>query len=398
MARPENAAQARLLARLRDDGPVSRAELAELLPVGRTRALAELDALTARGLVHQAGPAASRGGRRSALIALVPELRFVGVDIGATSIDVAVTDAHMRVLAHEAERSDVRNGPDAVLEQMLGILDRLRQGGELGEGGTVHAMGIGVPGPVRHRDGVPVAPPIMPGWDRFPLRDFVSRRLGCPVVVDNDVNMMAVGEAHAGTAKSVADFLFIKIGTGIGAGIVVDGRVYRGVTGSAGDIGHVQVEEFGPTCACGSTGCLEAFFGGAALARDALAAARSGRSAPLAELFAREGRLDAHDVSVAAAAGDPVASALIREGGRRVGQVLASLVSFFNPGLIVIGGGVAATGHALLAEIRSVVYRRSTPLATGNLPIVLSELGGLAGVVGAARMASDEVLALPETG
>jgi predicted NBD/HSP70 family sugar kinase len=202
---------------------------------------------------------------------------------------------------------------------------------------------------------------------------------------------MALGELHAGTARSVDDFLFVKIGTGIGCGIILGGQVYRGADGAAGDIGHIRIDDAGPTCTCGNQGCLEAYFGGAALARDAEAAARSGRSSVLAERLAASGALTADDVGTAAAEGDPVAVGLVRGGGQRLGLALASLVSFFNPALVVIGGGVAGLGHPLLAEIRGVVYRRSLPLATGNLPIVLSELGGAAGVVGAARLVSDRV-------
>jgi predicted NBD/HSP70 family sugar kinase len=173
----------------------------------------------------------------------------------------------------------------------------------------------------------------------------------------------------------------------------VDGAIYRGVSGSAGDIGHIRIDDDGPVCACGNAGCLEAYFGGAALARDATAEARAGRSARFAEILASAGELTARDVADAAASGDPVAVRLIREGGRHVGQVLAGLVSFFNPGLVIIAGGVAGLGHTLLAEIRGVVYRRSLPLATGNLPIVLSELPGTAGVIGGTRLISDHVFA-----
>ena len=141
------------------------------------------------------------------------------------------------------------------------------------------AIGIGVPGPVSFRDGVPVSPPIMPGWDRYPVRELLSREHGCPAVVDNDVNIMAIGERHGGVAHSVDDFLFVKIGTGIGCGIYLGGEVYRGTDGCAGDIGHIQVDAHGPVCSCGNVGCLEALFSGAALARDATAAARSGRVA-----------------------------------------------------------------------------------------------------------------------
>nr|MDT0666402.1 ROK family protein [Micromonospora sp. DSM 115978] len=165
-------------------------------------------------------------------------------------------------------------------------------------------LGIGLPGPVNFHSGAPVAPPIMPGWDGYPVRDALSRELGCHVLVDNDVNAMALGELHAGVARSARDFLFVKIGTGIGCGIVVDGRLYRGVDGCAGDIGHMRVEEYGPTCACGNPGCLEAFFSGAALMRDATAAARSGRSPERAALLAAKGALTATDVGTAAQQGD----------------------------------------------------------------------------------------------
>jgi glucokinase-like ROK family protein len=387
--RPENAHQAHLLRLLRDNGPISRAELGDAVHLSRSKLAVELDRLTENGLVEGAGLAASRGGRRSSIVQLSSGLRFLGVDIGATSVDVAVTDGELRVLSQASEQVEVRRGPETVLAVVLDLIAKLRAEGFAQE---VHGAGVGVPGPVSFRDGVPVAPPIMPGWDRFPVRSVLSQHLGCPVVVDNDVNIMALGEMHAGLARTVEDFLFVKIGTGVGCGIVVDGSVYRGVSGSAGDIGHIRVDDDGPVCACGNIGCLEAYFSGAALARDATEAARSGRSGDLADRLAESDSVTAVDVGAAAAAGDPVAVEMVRDGGRRLGFLLAGLVSFFNPGMVVIGGGVAAgLGHPLLAELRSVVYRRSLPLATGNLPLVLSEMGEAAGVVGAARLVSDSL-------
>jgi glucokinase-like ROK family protein len=390
IVRPENAHQARLLRMLRDGGPRSRAQLGDAVDLSRSKLAVEVDRLIERGLVDTAGLAASRGGRRSSIVRIAGRTRFLGIDIGATSVDVAITDGELRVLSHLAEPMDVRQGPDVVIGRALEMAGKL-----CADGGDADLMGagIGLPGPVSFREGVPVSPPIMPGWNLFPVREAFSAELGCPVLVDNDVNIMALGEKHAGTARSVDDFLFVKIGTGIGCGLVVGGEVYRGVSGCAGDIGHIRVQDDGPLCACGNAGCLEAFFGGKALARDALAAARSERSEHLAGRLAEAGVLTAVDVADAAAAGDPVAVGMVRDGGRRVGQVLAGLVSFVNPGLVVIGGGVAGIGHALLAEIRGVVYRRSLPLATGNMPIVLSELGDRAGVIGAARLISDHVYA-----
>lgn len=387
---------------LRDEGPVSRAELGDRLELTRPRLLAEVERLVAAGLISEAGMAASRGGRRSTLVELQPRLRFAAVDLGASSIDIEVTNGRLEPVAAYREPADIRSGPKAILQRVNELLAKARTDGAYDK---LDAVGIGVPGPVSFRDGVPVSPPIMPGWDRYPVRELLAREHGCPAVVDNDVNIMAIGERHGGVAHSVDDFLFVKIGTGIGCGIHLAGHVYRGVDGCAGDIGHIQVDSNGPVCSCGNTGCLEALFSGAAVARDALAAARSGESPALAERLAayeaahdsQDGEeapppgISAKDVAEGAAEGDVTCIKLIREGGRRVGGVLATLVSFSNPSMIVIGGGLAQLGHVLLAEIRSVVYRRSLPLATGNLPVVLSELGGRAGVTGAAVLASDTV-------
>ena len=382
----EGPVQPRLLRLLRDVGAVSRAELADRLEVPRPRLQAELEALVASGLIREAGPAASRGGRRSTLVELSPDLRFAAVDLGATSIDVEITDGRLEPIAAYAEPADIRTGPKAILQRTSDIINKFKADGAFQR---LYGIGIGVPGPVSFRDGVPVSPPIMPGWDRYPVREVLSREHTCPVVVDNDVNIMSIGERYGGVAHSVDNLLFLKIGTGIGCGIYLGGEVYRGTDGCAGDIGHIQVDSHGPACSCGNVGCLEALFSGAALARDATAAARSGASPALAERLTANGVVTAKDVADGAAEGDVTCIRLIRDGGRRVGGVLAGLVSFINPSMIVIGGGLAGLGHILLAEIRSVVYRRSLPLATGNLPVVLSELGPRAGVVGAAVLASE---------
>lgn len=376
----------RVLRLLRDEGPVSRAELGDRLELTRPRLLAEVERLVSAGLIAEAGMAASRGGRRSTLVEIHPGLRFAAVDLGASSIDIEVTNGRLEPVAAYCEPSDIRSGPKVILQRVSELLAKARTDGVYER---LDGVGIGVPGPVSFRDGVPVSPPIMPGWDRYPVREVLAREHGCPAVVDNDVNIMAIGERHGGVAHSVDDFLFVKIGTGIGCGIHLAGAVYRGVDGCAGDIGHIQVDAGGPVCSCGNTGCLEALFSGAAVARDAIAAARAGESPALAERLAAKNDLTAKDVADGAAEGDVTCIRLIRDGGRRVGGVLATLVSFANPSMIVIGGGLAQLGHVLLAEIRSVVYRRSLPLATGNLPVVLSELEGRAGVTGAAVLASD---------
>ena len=234
----------------------------------------------------------------------------------------------------------------------------------------------------------------MPGWDGYPIRERFGDRYGAPVWVDNDVNVLAMGEWRSGVAVGHDNVVVVKIGTGIGAGIISDGRLHRGAQGSAGDVGHIQVvDDPSVVCRCGNIGCLEALAGGEALGRAGDAAARDGRSARLRAALDQRGTVIAEDVARAASYGDPVAVAMLQSAGRRIGSMLASVVNFFNPSLIVIGGGVANSPDQLLAAIRETIYRRSLPLATRELLVQRSSLGGLAGVIGASAMVVDQLFA-----
>jgi predicted NBD/HSP70 family sugar kinase len=205
---------------------------------------------------------------------------------------------------------------------------------------------------------------------------------------------MALGELRSGHAHGEHNMVYVKIGTGIGAGIVCGGKLYRGAQGCAGDIGHVAVREASEViCRCGKAGCLESLAGGAALGRDGTLAAQSGLSPHLATVLAEGRTVTGEEITQAAQRGDPVAMDLLLRSGRLVGEVLATIVNFFNPALILVGGGVAAAGDALLASIRENVYRCSLPLATRDLQISFSPLGDQAGLRGAAAMVTDEVFA-----
>lgn len=232
----------------------------------------------------------------------------------------------------------------------------------------------------------------MPGWDGVPISEAFAGEYEAPVFVDNDVNLMALGEHRDGVGRGEDDVLFVKIGTGIGGGIIADGHLQRGSQGCAGDIGHICVDPDGPVCLCGNKGCLEAMAAAPAIAAKAKRYAEEGLSPVLREAFDERGALTARNVGEAASLGDYHALQIIRESGRLVGQVLAILVSTLNPSLIVVGGGVANIGDSLLAEIRTAVYRRSLPLDTRDLPIVLSELDREAGVTGASVLAVEGVL------
>ena len=379
-----------ILDHVRTHGASSRAELAEATGLGRSVLTQRLDALLDYGLLAEDRVGVSTGGRAPRLFRFRADAGYLLVaDLGATSTDVALADLSGGIAVHRQEPADVAAGPDAVLARVEELFDECVA--EAGISGALWGIGVGVPGPVEFESGRPVSPPIMPGWDGYAVRERFAER-GVPVWVDNDVNVMALGELTAGCGRGVDDFVFVKIGTGIGAGIVVDGRIHRGAEGSAGDVGHIYVQAGRDvTCRCGMSGCLEAYAGGAALARDAEAAAREGRSEILRARLDEKGFLDAADVALASKHGDPAAVELITEAGRLIGQMLTGIVNFFNPSLIVIGGGVAGAGDLLLATIRQAIYRRSLPLATRDLTVRRSALDDRAGVIGAATMVANEL-------
>ncbi|WP_179822836.1 ROK family protein [Streptosporangium sandarakinum] len=368
-----------LLKILRDGQARTRAELVQLTGLARSTLGQRLDALVSQRWVVPAEEAISSGGRPAVAFTFNRSARVVlAADLGATHARVAVTDLGTEVLAERAAEVPIDRGPEETLHWLQRTFEEMlaESGHTTGE---VCGIGVGLPGPVEHSSGRPVNPPIMPGWDGFPVPEWLGERLGAPVLVDNDVNIMALGEHWA--ARPEADHLiFVKVGTGIGCGIISDRRLHRGAQGAAGDIGHIQVS---PTldvvCRCGNCGCLEAVASGAAVAarlREAGVEATGGR-----------------DIVRLVRSGNTQAVQLIRQAGREIGEVLASIVNFFNPSVIVVGGDVAEAGEQILAGLREVIYSRSLPLATQHLTITASDLGDRAGVIGAAVMVIEHVLA-----
>ncbi len=364
---------------VRSGQATTRGDLAALTGLARSTIAQRVDALIAHHLLVAGGDRASTGGRPPTVLTFNGDAGVVlAGDVGATHSRVAVTDLAGRVLAQHAQDIAVAEGPDVVLTWLEDTFDRL-----LTEAGRdpadVRGVGVGLPGPVEFATGRPVSPPIMPGWNLYPVGDRLAERFGVPALVDNDVNIMAVGE-HWANWRDEAFLLFVKIGTGIGSGIVASRHVHRGADGAAGDIGHIHVPDHDDVvCRCGNLGCLEAVAGGGALA---------------ARL--REQGLPTHtsrDAVEQVLAGQPDAVRLVRQAGHAIGGVLATCVNMLNPAVIVLGGDVALAGEPLLAGVREEVYRRSLPLATGHLRLVTSQLGDEAGITGAAVMVLETILA-----
>ncbi|GAA0321428.1 ROK family protein [Kineococcus aurantiacus] len=343
------------------------------------------------GLLEHGELAPSSGGRPSRTLRFRAGSGHVyAALIGAAEITAAVLDLGGTLVGTAHEDWPVAEGPEPTLQRVHDLFTTLARR----TGVTVPwGIGVGVPGPVEYATGRLVAPPIMPGWNGFSVRSWLRDHYDAPVWVDNDVNLMALGEWTRATPHDGRDMLFVKVGSGIGAGLVVRGRVLRGDRGAAGEIGHVHVSDDPRlSCRCGRTGCLEAIAGGWALERDATERARAGDSPALAAALQRRGHLTSQDVGRAALAGDPVAAGLIDASARAVAEVTAHLVNFSNPGTLVLGGGVLRTGTRFLDVMADTVRQRCTDLAVRDLVIRAASLDHLEGVVGAGLLAAENLL------
>ena len=363
---------------LRDGRARSLSELAAAFGLSRSTVKQRVDELLGIGLVAQTGEAVSTGGRPSSQYRLQADAwLIVGIDLGATHSVVGILDLNGQVLDSVEAVIDIADGPQKVLDGAVRdihtLLERISRSGQ-----DLMAIGVGLPGPVEHASGRPIDPPIMPGWNGFDVPGYMASHFQVPTLVDNDVNIAALGERTIAWPDT-DELVYLKVATGIGAGIIAGGTLQRGAQGTAGDIGHIRVASGARNvCRCGNVGCLEATASGAVIAREL-----------------RSRGLDAADsawVVALAQQGDIVTTQLLREAGRVIGEVLTACVSFLNPSVIVIGGPIAFAGEHLLAGIREVVYNRSMPLATRDLAIVRARTGGDAALIGASVLAAEHVL------
>lgn len=363
-----------ILRLVRESGTHTRASLGQATGWARSTVARRVDALLESGLLTGSGEAASTGGR--------PPARFrfneaagslVVADLGITHSRFALVDLLGNPLVPPEDLSlDLAVGPETTLPGILETISRLMTA----SAGAPLAIGIGLPAPIDAATGRPVDPPILAPWNDFPLAATVRHEMAAAAFVDKDANVMALGE-HRRCWPDARSLVFVKIGTGIGAGIVLAGRLYRGADGAAGDVGHVQLDGFGShLCQCGRNGCLEAVAGGAALAAQLSALGRRANTS--------------RDVAAHVSAGDPEARALLRNAGRHIGAVLAGMVSLVNPDVLVLGGDLGVEPE-VLASVRAEVHSRPLALATRKLVVESSCLGPDVGIVGAAELVVDRL-------
>ncbi|WKZ49296.1 MAG: ROK family transcriptional regulator [Anaerolineales bacterium] len=362
-------------------GGLSRSELAEKM--GLTRAAVSLivnDMLESK-VIQEAESRSSPNGRPPITLEINPKRGVVAaIDMGATHMSVAVADFTARILGESEFPFDINQEPEMSLAEakknLSGILES--QGFELHE---LAAVGMGVPGPVNAKEGMVVAPPIMPGWDTYPIRDSLNEMLGCPVTLNNDAELGALGEWAYGAGRGEKNIAYIKVGSGIGAGLIVNQQIYGGTTGAAGEIGHITIDQNGPLCNCGNYGCLEAFAGGHAIALQGQEIARSGKRTLLAELPTE--KITAQEVAEAARRGDLPAQEILSRAGAFIGIAIADLINLFNPSIVIIGGGVAQVGDMLTAPIREAVRERAMRASEQSARITTAMLGRRSILMGA---------------
>jgi glucokinase len=306
----------------------------------------------------------------------------VGVDLGATKIFSLVALPDSREVGSDYRPTLANQGPEAVISR---IVDSVRAA--LAAAGATEAelaaVAVAAPGPIDRERGLVRNPPNLLGWNDVPLVRMLGEIFGVPVALENDANAAALGEHAFGAGRDFRHMIFVTVSSGIGGGIILEGRLYRGATGAAGEVGHMVLDENGPTCGCGKRGCLEALASGTAIAARAAALGAEGASPALARLAAGQARLTAADVEQAALEGDAVARKVIEDAGHYLGLGLVNLVHVHNPHGIVIGGGVSHMGDLILEPARRVVRQRCFPLSQEGLIIVTGVLGDRAGALGA---------------
>lgn len=367
---------------------MTRPEIGRLTGLGRGVVTQRVEQAMEKGYLEDGEVGLSAGGRAPRTLRFRSDQGLVVVcALGALHLHVGLARLTGDLVADAHRSWDIAAGPAKTIAAATAMVDQLL---ESVPEAPIWGIGVGVPGPVDFASGCPIAPPIMPGWNGFDIRRAFEQRYDAPVWVDNDVNLLAFAE-RARRRDEHPDLIFCKVGSGIGAGLLSGGRIHRGAKGAAGDIGHQRVRGAEVQCRCGKVGCLEAVAGGWALVRDAHEAIAGGVSSELTRRSQVE-TLTPETIANAARDGDALAISLVRTSALYVGETLAGLVNMFNPGVIVIGGAIAAgAGEIYLAETRQRVYELAHPLATMDLSIVRSADDNREPLHGGAEMVREQL-------
>ncbi len=319
------------------------------------------------------------------------DTRVIGIDLGGTSVRTAVVNAQGRMLARDQGITPAREGSDAIVKSVLGSVGRVLEKPHMAAS-DLGAVGLACAGLSNPETGILYTSPNLPGLKDVPLAGLIENELGKKVFLMNDANAAAVGEMHLGAARGARNFVYITLSTGIGAGVVIDGKIYTGSTGFASEPGHMVIDDEGPVCYCGSRGCWETLASGTALAKYARQRIEEGRKTSILDYAGGDAeKVRAEDVHQAAQTGDTLAKEVIARTAYYVGVGLANLINIFNPELIVIGGGLTNIGDMLLEPAYEEAKRRAFPQTYQAVRFARAELGDDSGLLGAALFVLGEM-------
>lgn len=315
----------------------------------------------------------------------------IGIDLGGTKISTGLVDAAGNILAHDYRATRAKEGQEVVVRRMVEAARQVMAEADVTPSQTA-AVGVGAPGPMDLEAGVVVAPPNLQGWKRVPLKRLIEDELGLETFLENDANAAALGEHRFGAGRGVQHMIYVTVSTGVGGGMIFDGKLYHGDSGMAGEIGHITILPNGPLCGCGNRGCLEALASGTAIAARARERIARGASTLVAEMVAGDLELvSAKIVAQAAQQGDVEAQEILTEAMTYLGIGMANLVNLFNPQLIVIGGGLINLGEKLFGAVRRGIVRHAMEASASAVEIAPAELGDKVGVLGAAAVALSSI-------
>ncbi|HUQ02942.1 MAG TPA: ROK family transcriptional regulator [Kofleriaceae bacterium] len=361
---------------------ISRADIARHTGLSPSTVSAIVAELERAGLVREIGAGASRGGRRPVLVGFRDDaFVLVGVELGATHVSAVLTDLRGNMRAFRDMHVAVRDDPKGAMAMARALIDECLASERVSKKRVV-GIGVAVPSPVHPERPGKLSSLIMPAWRDYDVQETLASAFGVPVFVDNDANLGALSERFWGAGAGGEDLAFIKVATGIGSGHIINGALYRGSGGTAGEIGHIAIDPNGPPCVCGSRGCLATLIGAEALLTRARARWGKKKKNPTVT-----------DIVVGARSGDPVARELVEEVGRSLGVVVAGLLNLLNPAIVVLGGEITSVGDVLLDPLRASIRARALSTSVAETQIVASRLGARSIAVGAATMVLDSALA-----
>ncbi len=378
----------KILNLIRHKGSLAPFEISELLSIPKSTVSMGLKSLLTYGIIRKKKIVGSKRSK----FKINEKAGFVGgVDLGQTHLYIGIFNLdgdlidsiREKIILIDKEPSDVIN---KIIDNLKYLIDKNNI-----ELDHFLAIGVGVPAVIDYKYKVLISPPVMPKWDNYFFTDNITRVFSCPVYIDNDVNIMALGEKKKGIGQSVANFLMIKVETGIGMGIIVSNNIYRGDAGSAGDIGHIAVDGSDTVCWCGNIGCLEASASSRGLVKKAYNLLENNASEFLLNNLNNKGSIDIETIIRGSLEGNNECQKIIYEAARDIGEVLSKLVNAFNPKLIILDGELVMSGERFIAIIKESIYKRSTPLSTSKLEIKKSKLSGNNAIIGAAFLAINEL-------